>query len=88
MVVAKRGLWLIGSTVAVVGAIGVFPASSRAGDNDNCCTSLEDSITKLEEQTKKHDSSKVSVTVSGWVTKSATGWSDGSDEHHSATPKE
>ena len=86
--VAKRGLRLTGSVVAVVVAIGVFPVSSKAGENDNCCTSLEDSITKLEEQTKKHDSSKAPVTVSGWVTESATGWSDGSNEHHSATPKE
>ena len=66
--VAKRGLRLTGSVVAVVVAIGVFPVSSKAGENDNCCTSLEDSITKLEEQTKKHDSSKAPVTVSGWVT--------------------
>jgi hypothetical protein len=84
--VGKRGLRLIGSMVGVVVALGVFAVSSKAAENDDCCTSLEDRITKLEEQTKKHDSSKVSVTVSGWVTNSVTGWSDGSN--HSATPKE
>ena len=86
--VAKPELRLIGSVVAVVVALGVFPVSSKAGENDNCCTSLDDRITKLEEQTKKHERSNVSVTVSGWVAQSATGWSDGSNGQHSATPKE
>ena len=86
--VAKPELRLIGSVVAVVVALGVVPGISKAGENDNCCTSLDDRITKLEEQTKKHDSSKVSVTVSGWVTNSATGWSDGSNEQHSGSPRE
>jgi hypothetical protein len=73
--------------IVIVVALGGFPISPKAAENGNyCCTSLEDRISKLEEKTKKDDD-KVSVTVSGWVTKSVTGWSDGS-EHHPDTPKE
>ncbi len=84
---AKAGLRPIGSVVVIVVALGGFPISPKAAENGNyCCTSLEDRISKLEEKTKKDDD-KVSVTVSGWVTKSVTGWSDG-NEHHPDTPKE
>jgi hypothetical protein len=42
--VAKPELRLIGGVVAVVVALGVVPVSSKAGENDNCCTSLDDRL--------------------------------------------
>jgi hypothetical protein len=50
--------------------------SAKAGDDGDCCSSLEDRIAKLESEADKGNT-KVSVTVSGWLEKSATQWSDG-----------
>jgi hypothetical protein len=77
---------LIGNVVGVVVVLGAFPVSSKEAENNNCCSSLEDRITQLEKKAGKDDG-KVSVTVSGWVSKSVTGWSDGT-EHQPAPPKE
>jgi hypothetical protein len=50
--------------------------SAKAGDDGDCCSSLEDRIAKLESEADKRNK-KVSVTVSGWLERSATQWSDG-----------
>jgi hypothetical protein len=49
---------------------------AKAGDDSDCCSDLEDKIANLEAKANKGNE-KVSVTVSGWVTKSWTLWRDG-----------
>jgi hypothetical protein len=65
-------------TIAAAMMIGAFSPVEAADDGD-CCSNLEERITKLEQRADKgHE--KVSVTVSGWVTKSMDWWSDGTGQ--------
>jgi hypothetical protein len=55
-------------TTAAAMTIGAFSPVEAADDGD-CCSNLEERITNLEQRADKgHE--KVSVTISGWVTKS------------------
>jgi hypothetical protein len=65
-------------TIFAAVVVGTF-SPVKAADDSDCCSNLEDRITKLEEKASRgHD--KVSVTVSGWVTKSMDWWSDGTGQ--------
>jgi hypothetical protein len=65
-------------TLAAALMVGAFSPVEAADDGD-CCSNLEDRIAKLEKQADRgHE--KVSVTVSGWVTKSMDSWSDGTGQ--------
>jgi hypothetical protein len=62
-------------TVVMAGTLGPV----KAADDGDCCSNLEDRIANLKEKTNKgHD--EVSVTVSGWVTKSMDWLSDGTGQ--------
>jgi hypothetical protein len=63
----------------IVGAYASGLSPAEAADDSDCCSNLEDQIAKLEEKTNKgHE--KVTVTVSGWVTKSVDWWSEGTGQ--------
>ncbi len=65
-------------TVAAAVMVGIFSPVEAADDGD-CCSNLEDRIAKLEKKADRaHE--KVSVAVSGWVTKSMDWWSDGTGQ--------
>ena len=65
-------------TIAAAVMVGAF-SPVKAADDGDCCTNLEDRIAKLEDKAdKSHE--KVSVTVSGWITKSVDWWSSGSGQ--------
>jgi hypothetical protein len=65
--------------------VGAF-SPAKAADDGDCCSNLEDRIAKLEEKTNKgHE--KVSVTVSGWITKSVDWWSDGTGQPSRLPPQ-
>ena len=76
----------VSSRICVIIAIAITLASyalsfgsAKAADDSDCCSSLEDRIAKLESKADKGNA-KVSVTVSGWVTKSVDWWSDGTGQ--------
>ncbi len=62
-------------TLAAAMVVGAFSPVEAADDGD-CCSNLEERITKLQQKADK-GREEVSVTVSGWVTKSMDWWSDG-----------
>ncbi len=53
-----------------------FQELAKAADDSDCCSNLEDRIANLESMANKGNE-KVLVTVSGWMAKSGTWWSDG-----------
>jgi hypothetical protein len=62
-------------TIAAAVMVGAF-SPVKAADDSDCCSNLEDRIAKLEDKAdKSHE--RVSVTVSGWITKSVDWWSSG-----------
>ena len=65
----------IALVIALVSCVLSF-SSAKAADDGDCCSNLEDRIANLESKADKGNE-KVSVTVSGWIEKSATHWSDG-----------
>ena len=76
----------VSSRICVTIAIAITLASyalsfgsAKAADDSDCCSNLEDRIAKLESKVDKGNE-KVSVTVSGWVTKSMDWWNDGTSQ--------
>ncbi len=65
--------------IIVIASYALSFGSAKAADNSDCCSNLEDRIAKLESKADKGNE-KVSVTVSGWVTKSVDWWSDGTSQ--------
>lgn len=80
---------LLALILAGIGSAASAVQAQTADDKDgtkDCCTSLEDRISKLENHVDKGND-KVSVTVSGWVSESINQWNDGGDTGKSAMPK-
>ena len=76
--------------VTIVVALMAF-SPARAVDNGDsnpgdCCSTLEDRISRLEQKVDKGNA-KVSVTVSGWIAKSANWWGDGVGQSSKPSPQ-
>jgi hypothetical protein len=69
---ATIGLPLVLITIA---GYAVCVLRANAADNIDCCSNLADRVADLEAKANKSNE-KVSVTVSGWFTKSWNLWSD------------
>ena len=76
---------LLSLFVGVLGlGLGVFSGSRTAGAADlggDCCADLEERVAELEATTVRKGNKKVSVSLSGWVIKSANWWDDGSEQN-------
>ena len=79
------GLTKTSSRIAIAAALGMTlggfamsstPAKAAALGGD-CCADLEERVAELEATTVRKGNKKVSVTLSGWVTKSVNWWDDG-----------
>jgi hypothetical protein len=66
----------------MLGGIVAEPHSAKAGDlGGDCCADLEERVAELEATTVRKGNRKVSVTISGWVTKRGSWWDDGKEEN-------
>ena len=61
-------------------AISASPAKAADLGGD-CCADLEERVAELEATTVRKGNKKVSVTLSGWVTKRGSWWDDGHEEN-------
>jgi len=83
------GLTKTSSRIAIAAALGMtlggFAMSAntaKAADlGGDCCADLEERVAELEATTVRKGNKKVSVTLSGWVTKSVNFWDDGSESN-------
>ena len=83
------GLTKTSSRIAIAAALGMtlggFAMSAntaKAADlGGDCCADLEERVAELEATTVRKGNKKVSVTISGWVTKSVNFWDDGSESN-------
>ncbi|MEM8643530.1 MAG: hypothetical protein AAGF09_01410, partial [Pseudomonadota bacterium] len=71
------GLTRTSSRIAIAAALGFgafalssTPASAQ-GYGGNCCADLEERVAELEASSVQKGNKKVSLTISGWVVKSA-----------------
>lgn len=64
-------------SIAFVGTALTFASASAADFGGDCCADLEERVAELEATTVRKGNKKVSVTISGWVTKSVNWWDDG-----------
>jgi Gram-negative porin len=68
--------------LAVAGFAFVFPPAAKAADfGGDCCADLEERIAELEATTARKGNRKVSLTVSGYVTKQIMLWDDGVEKN-------
>src|SRR5262245_17305862 len=72
-----------GPTVAATILIGALATTdARAADlGGNCCADLEERIAELEATTVRKGNRRVSLTLSGQVTRQLMYWNDGFDDH-------
>ena len=83
------GLTKTSSRIAIAAALGMtlggFAMSAspaKAADlGGDCCADLEERVAELEATTVRKGNKKVSVTLSGWVTKSVNFWDDGEESN-------
>ncbi len=82
------GLTKTSSRIAIAAALGVtfggyaMSTPAKAADlGGDCCADLEERVAELEATTVRKGNKKVSLTISGWVTKSANWWYDGAEEN-------
>ncbi|MGH6865746.1 MAG: porin [Methyloceanibacter sp.] len=83
------GLTKTSSRIAIAAALGLTfggfvlshsPAKAADfGVGGDCCADLEERVAELEATTVRKGNKKVSLTISGWVTKSANWWDDGEE---------
>jgi hypothetical protein len=79
------GLWKSASTTALIAAAGLFvggvamPSAKAADLGGDCCADLEERVAELEATTARKGNRRMSLTVSGQVTRSILYWNDGSD---------
>lgn len=59
------------------GLLGGVPAAKAADLGGDCCADLEDRVAALEETAVRKGNRKVSLAVSGYVTKQIMAWDDG-----------
>jgi Gram-negative porin len=73
--------------LAFAGAIVVTTAAGATASDlaDACCTDLEDRIAVLEATTARKGNRKVSLTVSGYLTKQIMFWDDGEERNEYVT---
>jgi hypothetical protein len=77
------GLWKSTSTVALAAAAGLFvggvavPSAKAADLGGDCCADLEERVAELEATTARKGNRRMSLTVSGQVTRSILYWNDG-----------
>ena len=79
------GLTKTSSRVAITAAFGLAlggyamsTSPANAADlGGDCCADLEERVAELEATTVRKGNKKVSVTISGWITKSINWWDDG-----------
>ena len=66
--------------IAVLAGLLLSTASAQAADlGGNCCADLEERVAELEATTARKGNRRMSLTVSGQVTRSILYWNDGSD---------
>ena len=82
------GLTKTSSRIAIAAALGFtlggYAVSSPAKAADlggDCCADLEERVAELEATTVRKGNKKVSLTISGWVTKSVNFWDDGGESN-------
>ena len=79
------GLWKSTSTAALVAVAGLFvggvamPSAKAADLGGDCCADLEERVAELEATTARKGNRRMSLTVSGQVTRSILYWNDGDD---------
>ena len=77
------GLWKSTSTAALFAAAGLFmggvamPSAKAADLGGDCCADLEERVAELEATTARKGNRRMSLTVSGQVTRSILYWNDG-----------
>ena len=77
------GLWKSTSTVALAAAAGLFvggvavPSAKAADLGGDCCADLEERVAELEATTARKGNRRMSLTVSGQVSRSILYWNDG-----------
>jgi porin-like protein len=82
-----RGLpgWGSGSLAAatiLLGSLIIGAGPAKAADlGGDCCADLEERVAELEATTVRKGNKRVSLTISGWVTKRGTWWNDGQEEN-------
>lgn len=74
--------WMIGATLAAL-VIGGAVLQARAGDlGGSCCADLEERVAELEATTARKGNRKVTLTVSGQVSRSILWLKDSSESEH------
>jgi Gram-negative porin len=80
------GLWKSTSTAALFAAAGLFvggvamPSAKAADLGGDCCADLEERVAELEATTARKGNRRMSLTVSGQVTRSILYWNDGDND--------
>jgi hypothetical protein len=69
----------LAAVVAASIAIGGTRAADAADLGGDCCADLEERIAELEATAVRKGNRKVSVTITGYVTKQIMFWDDGTD---------
>ena len=86
------GLWKSTSTAALFAAAGLFvggvamPSAKAADLGGDCCADLEERVAELEATTARKGNRRMSLTVSGQVTRSILYWNDGDGLRHICRP--
>ena len=69
--------------IAVLAGLLLSTASAQAADlGGNCCADLEERVAELEATTARKGNRRMSLTVSGQVTRSILYWNDGDRLRH------
>ena len=76
------GLWKSTSCAALIASAGLFagvavPSAKAADLGGDCCADLEERVAELEATTARKGNRRMSLTVSGQVTRSILYWNDG-----------
>ena len=79
------GLFGSGTRAALLAACGVLALGAAKGEaadlGGNCCADLEERIAELEATTARKGNRKVSLTISGQVSKAVLFWDDGEEQN-------
>jgi Gram-negative porin len=78
------GLWKSTSCAALIASAGLFagvavPSAKAADLGGDCCADLEERVAELEATTARKGNRRMSLTVSGQVTRSILYWNDGNN---------